>query len=239
MKRFNLKQIIISIRSNFEQMICNSDWIITEMNKFSREVYQFVNQTNISLKIIALFCFKPSFTKHSIRKLEISLKKKRKDSFQTNKLNINFHLNNEDTKNSTISLKFRSKKISRENIGIKKKKKEKRMVARLKISFPPATGYNRPWTSTVNSGTGVLKYCIAFLPPFTQETNGLYSGRVPRRGRAIDFHSDERLSIITIKTWPLFAVTSWLGNIGYKREIGDTKFQIYIYIYTRMVIWDL
>lgn len=106
------------------------------------------------------------------------------------------------------------------------------MVPRLKISFPPATGYNRPWTSTVNSGTGVLKYCIAFLPPFTQETNGLYSGRVPRRGRAIDFHSDERLSIITIKTWPLFAVTSWLGNIGYKREIGDTKFQIYIYIYT-------
>lgn len=105
------------------------------------------------------------------------------------------------------------------------------MVPRLKISFPPATGYNRPWTSTVNSGTGVLKYCIAFLPPFTQETNGLYSGRVPRRGRAIDFHSDERLSIITIKTWPLFAVTSWLGNIGYKREIGDTKFQIYIYIY--------
>lgn len=66
MKRFNLKQIIISIRSNFEQMICNSDWIITEMNKFSREVYQFVNQTNISLKIIALFCFKPSFIKHSI-----------------------------------------------------------------------------------------------------------------------------------------------------------------------------
>lgn len=94
------------------------------MNKFSREVYQFVNQTNISLKIIALFCFKPSFTKHSIRKLEISLKKKRKDSVQTNKLNINFHLNNEDTKNSTISLKFRSKKISRENIGIKKKRKK-------------------------------------------------------------------------------------------------------------------
>lgn len=101
------------------------------------------------------------------------------------------------------------------------------VLPRLKISFPPATGYNQPWTSTVNSGTGVLKYCIAFLPLFTQETNGLYSGEgapstLPFQ-RAFKYHYHQ--------TWPLFAVTSCPRyNIGYKRETGDTKFQIYIYV---------
>lgn len=128
-------------------------------------------------------------------------------------------------------------KIKNRIASVKISKEKKRL--RLKISFPPATGYNRPWTSTVNSGTGVLKYCIAFLPLFTQETNGLYSGRVPRRGRAIDFHSNEPFKYHYHQTWPLFAVTSWLDNIGYKREIEDTKFHIYIYIHIDGIMGSL
>lgn len=47
--------------------------------------------------------------------------------------------------------------------------------------------YGQPRTSTVNSKTGDLKYCAAFLPSFARETNGLYGGCAPRARHRLPF----------------------------------------------------